>query len=140
MKLSIFFTILLSFNTFATGYYGSYVPSSNDDSKPRMRAAVPVSLEEETFYGTSMAQSGFSMVYPESYVRVMKYCYGLSTDANKMMDRALKQNDKKTVKRLECYTKGLGRDLFEYEKNGLSAIEIATENRNSRAINYLNSL
>ena len=87
-----------------------------------------------------MSPSGFSMVYPESYVRVMKYCYGLSTDADKMMDRALKINDQKTLKRLNCYTQGLGRDVLEYEKNGQGAREISYQNRNWRALNYIDSL
>ena len=87
-----------------------------------------------------MTPSGFSMIYSESYVRVMKYCYKLSTNATKMMTRALTQNDKKTLKRLDCYTKGLGRDLLDLEINEKSAIEVAREHNNTTAINYIEAL
>lgn len=140
MKFSILLTLLLSLNASANWYYGLNTRQTNDDSKPRMRAAAPVSMDKETFYGKTITPSGFNMVYPKSYIRIMKYCYGLSTDENKMMDRALRENNQKTIKRLDCYTLGLGRDLLNYEKNGQNAREISYENRNWRALNYINSL
>ena len=57
-----------------------------------------------------------------------------------MIERALTKNNNKTLKRLNCYTLGLGRDLLEYEKDGQNAREISEQSRNWRALNYIDSL
>ena len=134
-------SILMAFsaNTFAYYYYPT---NSTNTEPPKMRMACPNcnNTEKETFYGQSMGLTGFSMNIPESYVTVMKYCYGLSTNVNKMMNRALTLDDHLTKKRLDCYTRGLGQDIESFELNGLTALEVATVNKNQTAITYLNSL
>jgi len=137
MKSALLLTFLLSLKAFGAGYY--YV-NSTKTTKPFMRAAVPATSTDETFYGESMTPSGFSMVYSESYIRVMKHCFKLSTNVEKMMKRALTIENKETIKRLNCYTKGLGKDLLTYDSNGQSALEIAEENKNQVAIDYIQQL
>ncbi len=141
MKKTLLFTAFLSFQSLANGYAYYATPSKTNSTISKMRMACPnCDSTKETFYGESMTPSGFSMIYSESYVRVMKYCYKLSTNANKMMTRALTQNDKKTLKRLDCYTKGLGRDLLDLEINEKTALDLAREHNNTAAINYIESL
>ena len=139
MKLSIILTLLFSLNTFAAGYY--QVAPVRSESIHQMRVACPNNCEtKETFYGASMMPSGFSMVYSADYIRVVSKCFGLSTNADKMMTRALETEDDKTLKRLKCYTQGLQRDLLKYNKNGMSAIEIARKYKNKTALQFLQAL
>lgn len=139
MKLSLIFTLLLSLNAFATGYY--HVAPVRSESIHQMRVACPNNCEaKETFYGSSMMPSGFSMVYSADYIRVVSKCFGLSTNAEKMMIRALEAENDKTLKRLKCYTQGLQRDLLKYNKDGMSAIEIAHKYKNKAAIQFLQAL
>ena len=94
---------------------------------------------KESFYGEIMP-SGFTMTYPKSYIKILSHCFRLSTNTNNLIQRALTLNDKLTIKRLDCYTKGLGYDLLDFELNGQSAEEIAYKNKNTQAINYIKNL
>ena len=57
---------------------------------------------------------------------------------NKMMDRALRVNDQKTLKRLNCYIHGLALTCLNTKTD--KAQEIPYQNRNWRALNYIDSL
>lgn len=128
----------MSFNSFGYYYYNSVESKPSTVSEMRMACGnCETASKKETFYGQSMGPTGFSMSIPESYVHVMKYCFGLSTDANKMMERALTIEDSKTIKRLECYTAGLNKDISTFEMDGESALSIAETAQNETAINFL---
>lgn len=134
--------VVLATYLLTTSAYSYYYHSTPQESNLtlEMRAACQGSCgHQESTYG-SVVPSGFTMRYSESYVNLMKYCFGFSTHLEKMMKRALTQNDEKTTKRLECFTKGLGKNLREYEMDGISAIDLANDHENQQAIDYIESL
>ncbi len=138
MKLSLFLSLLITynFNARAVGFY--YINSSDKKTEGKIRMAYPTRAQsKETFYGSQMAPGGLNIKYSPSYIRIMKLCYGLSTNSNKMMERAITSNDEKVEKRLTCYTRGLGNDLTSYRYKGLDIRSAAQKYKNQRLINYI---
>lgn len=121
-------------------YYYLYPKKSESKTSTNYRYAYPVpKTSEETTFG-ARAASGFSMTYPESYIHILSHCFGLTTNLEKLVLRGLKQEDKKTKRRLSCYTVGLGKKLRDFTHNGKTAMEIAEESNNHTAIDYMLSL
>ena len=121
-------------------YYYLYPKKSESKSKTTYRYAYPVSkTTEETTFG-ARAVSGFSMTYPISYIHILSHCFGLTTNLEKLVLRGLRQEDKKTKRRLSCYTEGLGKKLRDFTYDGNTAMEIAEQYNNHTAIDYILSL
>ena len=138
MKLTLLLSLLFtySFNVKAVGFY--YISSDDKKSEGKFRIAYRAKHQStETFYGTNMAPGGLNIKYSPSYIRIMKLCYGLSTNSNKMMERAITENGDKVEKRLNCYTQGLGNDLASYRYDGLDIRSAARKYKNQQLIDYL---
>tara|TARA_X000000950_G_C13785968_1_gene607256 strand:+ start:606 stop:1040 length:435 start_codon:yes stop_codon:yes gene_type:complete len=134
LVLAIFFTVQA-----ADAYYYYYPTTTTEkkESKYRYPYVSTRDNEKEKKFGEGIVASGFSKSYPESFIHVLKYCYGLSMDTNKIILRALTQENHLTIKRLDCYTVGLGNDLSKLEIEGQTALELAVKHENQKAKNYI---
>ena len=137
MRLCLILAVFLTLKSTEAYYYYYPTNTNNSESKysyPYVSTRVD---EKERKFGDGIMASGFSKSYPESFIHVLKYCYGLSMDTNRIILRALTQEDHLTIKRLDCYTVGLGNDLSKLQIEGQTALELAIENKNQKAKSYI---
>ena len=134
---SLLFTLSLVFVSDVNAYY-YYINSKVKKNKGQTyRHAYPVvAKREDTKFGDNLA-SGFSRTYPASYIHILSHCFGLSTNIQNLVLNGLINDDNLTIKRLNCYTVGLGKDLRKFFYKNESAIEIATEAENKTALNFI---
>ena len=137
MRLCLILAVFLTLKSTEAYYYYYPTNTNNSESKYSYPYVSTSDDEKERKFGDGIMASGFSKSYPESFIHVLKYCYGLSMDTNRIILRALTQEDHLTIKRLDCYTVGLGNDLSKLQIEGQTALELAIENKNQKAKSYI---